>query len=52
VQRLIENPLALRLLAGDFLPGDTILVRVDEQATVEPRLKFEKAANAASAAAV
>jgi ATP-dependent Clp protease ATP-binding subunit ClpB len=26
IQRLLENPLALRLLEGDFAPGDTILV--------------------------
>ena len=24
IQRMIENPLAQRLLQGDFLPGDTI----------------------------
>jgi len=24
IQRLIENPLAEALLAGDFIPGDTI----------------------------
>jgi ATP-dependent Clp protease ATP-binding subunit ClpB len=29
IQRLVENPLALRLLEGDFQPGDT--VRVDAQ---------------------
>ena len=29
IQRLLENPLALRLLEGDFGAGDTILV--DEQ---------------------
>jgi ATP-dependent Clp protease ATP-binding subunit ClpB len=29
IQRLLENPLAVRLLEGDFAPGDTILV--DEQ---------------------
>ncbi len=29
IQRLLENPLAVRLLEGDFQPGDVILV--DEQ---------------------
>jgi ATP-dependent Clp protease ATP-binding subunit ClpB len=29
IQRLVENPLALRLLAGDFGDGDTIVVEVD-----------------------
>jgi ATP-dependent Clp protease ATP-binding subunit ClpB len=29
IQRLVENPLALRLLEGDFADGDTI--RVDAQ---------------------
>ena len=27
IQRMIENPLALRLLEGDFAEGDTVLVR-------------------------
>jgi ATP-dependent Clp protease ATP-binding subunit ClpB len=27
IQRRIQNPLALKLLAGDFKEGDTILVR-------------------------
>src|SRR4029078_11866276 len=26
IQRLLENPLALRLLEGEYAPGDTILV--------------------------
>jgi ATP-dependent Clp protease ATP-binding subunit ClpB len=26
IQRMVENPLALRLLEGDFQPGDTVLV--------------------------
>ncbi|MCW2974456.1 MAG: ATP-dependent chaperone ClpB [Thermoleophilia bacterium] len=29
IQRLVENPLAQRLLAGDFLPADTIVVDAD-----------------------
>jgi len=39
IQRLVENPLALRLLEGDFADGDAI--RVDAQDGV---LEFEKAA--------
>ena len=38
LQRLVENPLALRLLEGDFAEGDTI--RVDAQGD---ELVFEKA---------
>ncbi|HWM14446.1 MAG TPA: AAA family ATPase, partial [Gaiellaceae bacterium] len=30
IQRLIENPLALRLLEGDFAEGDTVRVDVEE----------------------
>jgi ATP-dependent Clp protease ATP-binding subunit ClpB len=46
IQRLVENPLALRLLEGDFADGDTILVDARDGAIV-----FEKAAAAAAAAA-
>jgi ATP-dependent Clp protease ATP-binding subunit ClpB len=46
LQRLIENPLALRMLEGDFGEGDTI--RVDAQ---NGELVFEKAAAAEPAAA-
>jgi ATP-dependent Clp protease ATP-binding subunit ClpB len=45
LQRLVENPLALRLLEGDFGDGDT--VRVDAQ---RGELVFEKAAATAAAA--
>jgi len=38
IQRLVENPLALRLLEGDFAEGDTI--RVDAQ---DGELVFERA---------
>jgi ATP-dependent Clp protease ATP-binding subunit ClpB len=37
IQRLIENPLALRLLEGDFADGDTI--RVDAE---DGEIRFEK----------
>jgi ATP-dependent Clp protease ATP-binding subunit ClpB len=43
IQRLLENPLALRLLEGDFAAGDTILV--DAQ---NGDLVFTKAASRAA----
>ncbi len=46
IQRLVENPLALRLLEGDFADGDT--VRVD---AVDGDIVFEKARAAEPAAA-
>jgi len=46
IQRLVENPLALRLLEGEFADGDT--VRVDAQ---NAELVFVKAAAPAVAAA-
>jgi ATP-dependent Clp protease ATP-binding subunit ClpB len=45
LQRVVENPLALRLLEGDFAEGDT--VRVDAR---DGELAFEKAAAVAAAA--
>jgi ATP-dependent Clp protease ATP-binding subunit ClpB len=45
IQRLLENPLALRLLEGDFAAGDVVLV--DAQAG---DLVFTKAASVATAA--
>jgi ATP-dependent Clp protease ATP-binding subunit ClpB len=46
IQRLVENPLALRLLEGDFGEGD--VVRVD---AADGELVFERAAAAEPAAA-
>ena len=46
IQRLLENPLALRLLEGEFAEGD--VVRVDAK---DGELSFEKAAAAQPAAA-
>jgi ATP-dependent Clp protease ATP-binding subunit ClpB len=37
IQRMVENPLALRLLEGDFAEGDTVLVEVSDG-----ELRFEK----------
>src|SRR5438876_11368283 len=47
IQRRLENPLALRLLEGDFADGDT--VRVDAQ---DGELVFERAPSAEPAAAI
>jgi ATP-dependent Clp protease ATP-binding subunit ClpA len=46
LQRLVENPLALRLLEGEFEEGDTVQVDVENG-----ELVFEKAALAEPAAA-
>jgi ATP-dependent Clp protease ATP-binding subunit ClpB len=46
LQRLVENPLAIRLLEGEFTEGDTVLVDVRDG-----ELVFEKAAAMAPAAA-
>jgi ATP-dependent Clp protease ATP-binding subunit ClpB len=46
IQRLVENALALRLLEGEFMDGDTI--RVD---AAEGEIRFAKSAAAAAAAA-
>src|SRR5437762_7882238 len=46
IQRLVENPLALRLPAGDFADGDTI--RVDAE---DGEVRFEKVGAAAVVAA-
>ncbi|HEY2311288.1 MAG TPA: ATP-dependent chaperone ClpB [Gaiellaceae bacterium] len=43
IQRLVENPFALRLLEGDFADGDTI--RVDAE---DGELRFEKVGAAAA----
>jgi ATP-dependent Clp protease ATP-binding subunit ClpB len=46
IQRLVENPLALRLLEGDFADGDR--VRVDAE---DGEIRFAKAGTPAAAAA-
>jgi ATP-dependent Clp protease ATP-binding subunit ClpB len=46
IQRLVENPLALRLLEGDFADGDTI--RVDAE---DGEIRFEKVGAPAAAVA-
>jgi ATP-dependent Clp protease ATP-binding subunit ClpA len=38
IQRLIQDPLALKLLAGEFLAGETIVVDLD----TDGKLKFTK----------
>jgi ATP-dependent Clp protease ATP-binding subunit ClpB len=47
IQRLVENPLALRLLEGEFADGDTILI-----AAHDGEIVFEKASAPAAVAAV
>ncbi|HEX7524675.1 MAG TPA: hypothetical protein VF327_00135, partial [Gaiellaceae bacterium] len=47
IQRLVENPLALRLLEGEFADGDTI--RIEAQ---DGEIVFEKASAPVAAAAV
>jgi ATP-dependent Clp protease ATP-binding subunit ClpB len=39
VQRLIQDPLALKLLAGDFIEGETVVVDVDPSGKA---MTFEK----------
>ncbi len=39
IQRLVQDPLSLRLLAGEFLAGETVVVDADGQGG---KLKFEK----------
>jgi ATP-dependent Clp protease ATP-binding subunit ClpB len=46
IQRLIQDPLALRLLAGEFSAGDTIVVDKDGGTG---KLKFEKQTEAVAA---
>jgi ATP-dependent Clp protease ATP-binding subunit ClpB len=45
IQRMLENPLALRLLEGNFAEGDTVLVTAEDG-----ELRFEKARAAEPAA--
>jgi len=45
LQRLVENPLAVRLLEGDFVDGDTILADAEDGA-----IGFERAADVAALA--
>jgi len=47
IQQQVENPLAQRLLAGDFLPGDTIYVSVKNA-----ELTFSKTESADDSAVV
>lgn len=34
IQQLLENPLAQKVLGGDFVPGDTIVVDLDDESVV------------------
>ncbi len=42
IQQELENPLAQRLLAGEFGPGDTIVATVESEAASGQRLSFSK----------
>lgn len=46
IQQMVENPLAQHLLAGDFSPGDTIIARLEQDATgmTPAKLRFERQA--------
>jgi len=46
IQRLIENPLAQHLLAGDFSEGDTVLVDAENDEIAFTKAKEKKAAKA------
>jgi ATP-dependent Clp protease ATP-binding subunit ClpB len=46
IQRLIENPLALRLLEGEFAEGDTVRVDVDDGELVFARARAAETAAA------
>ncbi len=39
IQRYVENPLSIKLLKGDFKPGDTVMIDVNQE---EGELVFEK----------
>lgn len=39
IQRYVENPLSIKLLKGDFQPGDVVMIDVDE---AKGELTFEK----------
>jgi len=47
IQQQVENPLAQRLLAGDFLPGDTVYVSVQDDALVFTQSEVAESATAA-----
>ena len=48
IQRMLENPLALRLLEGDFGPGDRIRVEAENAGLVFVRVDAEAPATASS----
>jgi ATP-dependent Clp protease ATP-binding subunit ClpB len=43
LQKLIVDPLAIRLLEGKFKPGDTVFVRLSDDGELELSLEPEKA---------
>lgn len=46
LQRLLQDPLAQRILQGEILPGDTVTVDAD---SVSAEIRFERAVNAVPA---
>jgi ATP-dependent Clp protease ATP-binding subunit ClpB len=46
IQRLVQDPLAMRILDGSVLPGDTVVVDADKKTG---EMKFERAATAVPA---
>jgi len=49
LQKHVEGPLAIRLLSGEFAPGDTIEVDVEEDKAGEKRVVFHKVNTEAAA---
>ncbi|MGI8988742.1 MAG: ATP-dependent chaperone ClpB [Bryobacteraceae bacterium] len=49
IQRMIQDPLALKLLAGEYLSGDTVVVDADGDPSAK-KLKFEKTGRPVEAA--
>jgi ATP-dependent Clp protease ATP-binding subunit ClpB len=51
IQRLIENPLALRLLEGDFAEGDTVRVEAKDDELIFAQAREKRAASSEPAVA-
>jgi ATP-dependent Clp protease ATP-binding subunit ClpB len=49
LQKLVIDPLASRLLAGEFAPGDHVVVDVDDSRSADGAIVFHKAAKGAAA---
>ena len=51
IERLVQNPLAKRILLGEFQPGDAIRVRLDRERDGSDVLRFERAKKPETASA-